>query len=259
MEENTLDKRSGFEVSAACLKIVAVVLMIINHVGDIACSQWFGYYGFWYTFQWYISRASFVLFAFLISEGMYKTHDRKSYLFRLGLLALISEIPYDLCFYGTAYLPSYNNVFLTLFLGALGISLIDLFDKNTERWKQVVIALVMFYLAYLAGGDYDAFGVMVILAFYYLRDKKWLMFITVALLLFFGYFLSCIDYMIEDFYGYIASITENAIMELHGVLAFPLIALYKGKKGVNMPKWFFYGFYPAHLLLLWIITEVFFR
>ena len=70
------------------LKIIAVVTMIIDHIGlfllndNLVCR--------------FIGRISFPLFAFFISEGMRYTRSRKRYALNLSIFALITQIPFGL-------------------------------------------------------------------------------------------------------------------------------------------------------------------
>ena len=41
---------------------------------------------------------------------------------------------------------------------------------------------------------------------------------------------------------------------LFALLALPLLMLYNGQKGKNSPKWLFYIFYPAHLLIIYLFV-----
>ena len=77
--------------------------------------------------------------------------------------------------------------------------------------------------------DYGALGVLVILLMYILRNVPWLR------------FLAC--------YGALVFLSP---LEWPCILSFVLIALYSGERG-RQPRYFFYVFYPAHLVLLWTI------
>ena len=56
-------------------------------------------------------------FLLLLVEGFMHTHDVIRYMTRIGLFALISEIPFDLLFYGRILDGTHQNVFFTLFIG----------------------------------------------------------------------------------------------------------------------------------------------
>ncbi|MBD5519218.1 MAG: hypothetical protein HDR07_12310 [Lachnospiraceae bacterium] len=54
--------------------------------------------------------------------------------------------------------------------------------------------------------------------------------------------------MVELFY--------SSLREMYGLFAFVLIACYGGERGKQLPKAFYYGFYPVHLLLLYGIARL---
>lgn len=64
-----------------------------------------------------IGRPAFPVFCFFIVEGFCHTRNVKNYAVRLGIFALISEVPFDLAIFGTPFHWGHQNVFFTLFLG----------------------------------------------------------------------------------------------------------------------------------------------
>ena len=242
-------------ITAAALKWTAAVLMLINH----CCISWFDYISHaesWLDpLHWYISRPSFIIFAFLISEGMVHTRDRRRYIIRLLVFSLVSEIPYDLCFHHELIYTGSLNVGFTLLIGALTIAGIDLFP---QIWKKLLTAALASLTASASGTSYGGFGVLLVVSFYVLRDKKWRYFVMAALIVEIYAADLALDFFLR---GYPASMVQqyiawavNAVkQESHGILALPLTALYKGEKG-RESKLFFYIFYPAHLLAIYLVT-----
>jgi len=251
MESNT----PKFETSQVLLKNLALIAMIVNHV-FMGIMSAIGYQGFWFYLQVWATRFSFVIYAFLISEGMMKTHNRYQYIGRLALFALISEIPFDLCFHQVCFYPTSSNVFFTLMIGAIGIELMDHMDKT---WKKAVVAVALMIIGQHT--DYGIIGIALIFCFYCFRDKPAVMYSVAAILMLLNSPLGRLGELQDynyDLAAYVVGLKWYTIrpwmMFLGGILAFPLIALYKGKKGRSvLPAWFYYVIYPAHLLVIYIV------
>jgi len=185
-----------------------------------------------------IGRLSFVLFAYLIAEGYFRTSNKWRYLGRLLIFAVLSEIPFDLAFSHTVFNPEEQNVFLTLALGLLAVILADEAAKRFGKMTPRGIALQALSIgacaaaAYFLRTDYDAMGVLLIAACFY-----------------FHYSLPA---MAVSFIVLTAVFMGNS-NEYFGAAAFLLIAMYHGKKGSEKAKYAFYAFYPAHLLIIGLL------
>ena len=175
-----------------------------------------------------IGRISFPLICFLLIEGFCHTEYRRKYLMRMGCFALISEIPFDLAFFGKLDLQR-QNVFFTLFTGIL---LLYALEKAETLEHSPLIRSFMMAAAILAGCaaatagrfDYSYMGILLIAALYLFRkDRK----------------KQCIAGAVLSLY------------ELTAALAFILVGKYNGEKGDGrLPRNWFYIFYPLHLLVL---------
>lgn len=63
-----------------------------------------------------VGRLASPIFAFLLVEGFFHTRDLRRYVLRLLLLALLSEIPFDLMYAGTPFFPFHQNVIWTFLI-----------------------------------------------------------------------------------------------------------------------------------------------
>ena len=215
------------------MKMIAIITMLIDHIGAVMIPSNTTAYLIFRS----IGRLAFPIFAFLIVEGFYHTRDVKKYLARLGIFALVSELPFDLAFYGNFYM-GHQNIFFTLFLGLLLIVLMKEVESKFSK-KEVLLNLINSILiisfcviAFFLEVDYNFLGVLLIVAFYLFRGHKILL--VLSMLIIFGAILGGISVL--------------------ATLSMAFIAIYNGKKGKSM-KYFFYTFYPAHLLILFLISK----
>lgn len=125
-------------LSGSTLKWIAIVTMLIDHIGAVLFENGFikaynqqlsGAFSYsvthavWYADIWMrrIGRVAFPIFCFLLVEGFFHTSNRKKYALRLGIFALVSEVPFDLAFRSSILEFTYQNVMVTLFIGFLTI------------------------------------------------------------------------------------------------------------------------------------------
>lgn len=97
-------------LSGSVLKLIAVVTMIIDHIGLIILDPLVNtssFYAKLYIVFRIIGRISFPLFAFLIAEGIAHTKDIYSYFSRILIFAIVCEIPYDIAVKGSFFI--YNQ------------------------------------------------------------------------------------------------------------------------------------------------------
>lgn len=265
-----LDKKIGHIrfLTGNSLKIIAVLSMVIDHFVKIVLA-WFirDYWGELHQsgqlstdrfieidnfirFQLgSIGVIAFPLFCFLLSEGFRYTKNRKRYIGLMLVFALISEIPFDMGFF--AYLSKlegtfpfywkYQNVFFTLFLGLLALEILEKLscatEKSTDKINWAVLRIIsVAAIAAAAEGircDYGSEGILYIVAFYLCRKNR----IYQILLFLFAYIV-------------MTGNQPSACL----LLACLIILLYNGKRGKLKLKYFFYVFYPAHIMLFYLTT-----
>ena len=213
------------------LKLIACLSMFIDHLGAVCFSGMMGFR--------IIGRLAFPIYCFLLVEGAVHTHDMKKYILRMGIFALISEVPFDLAFYHRLVYTEHQNVFFTLGLGLLAIWFlehpIEHLDIPDVLYKLLVI-IAAGLIAEFFNTDYGFTGIAVICIFYYLRGQPQLKYPIAAILL-----------------------AAMGGVEFYAVLALIPILLYNGQRGrqTKVMQYGFYIFYPAHLLLIAALYHLF--
>lgn len=231
------------------LKCIAIAAMLIDHIGAVVIEggliregmtlslsniATFSSRPFWWRVDLIlrlIGRVAFPIFAFLLVEGFLHTRNIKKYGIRLFLFGLLSEIPFDLAIFQTAFFGGYQNVFFTLFFALLALAAIRKWENDKFWWKSTAAVVLCCLCAEMLHSDYGAFGVAFVVLLYITRQNP---------------FMQCVS-------GILAT-----IWELTAFLAFIPIGLYNGKNGKTSYKYLFYVFYPLHLLVLYGIWRTLF-
>lgn len=212
-------------MSAFWLKLIAAASMLTDHIGALFFPQ--------LSVLRIVGRVSFPLYAFLAAEGAANTRRPARYLARLGVFALLSELPFRLAFSVGWEYPLPRNVLFTLLAGVACC----LVFSSQKPLPALLFTLSAAASAQLAGTDYGAYGVLCVVSFYLLRRERAGQGIVFSLL------------------TALNSICAPAPLQAFAVLGLAPCALYSGERGRD-PRWLFYVFYPAHLLLLWGIRAI---
>lgn len=179
-----------------------------------------------------VGRIAMPVFAFLLCEGFFHTRSRSRYALTLLVFALLSEPVFDFARTGTFWDPSEQNTLLTLLAGLLLLVILqELQIKNRQFFTLPVIAAFLL-LAWFAHLDHDIAAIAMIVCFYFLHTRP--VFVSGA--------AAC-----------------SAAVLCYGqpgyYLALLPLLLYDPQRGKISAagKYFFYLFYPAHLLAIaWI-------
>ena len=225
------------------IKYIVILAMLIDHIAwaFVPLESVLG------QIMHFIGRLTGPTMAYFVAEGYVHTKDVKKYALRLGAFALISWVPF--CLFEFQRLPIYFlkgdevtvrvlpafGVIYTLFLSLLGVWLWD--RGKCPKWVKVLGIVGLCILSIF--GDWPVFDVLYALFLFSFRDsakKKWIAFSVITVVTF--------------FFG---GIGVWGIYQL-GIFMVPIVIqfFYNGESGSKRPihKWFFYIFYPLHLLLL---------
>lgn len=231
------------------IKFIAAFTMTLDHIGVyfFAPTVAESFYSLDYIILRIIGRIAFVLFAYMVAEGFWKTSNLKSYFLRLFVFAAGIEL-FILGY--SIIINDYSNVLhanviwpLVFGLGALWLM------KSQKLWIRL-LAVPIIFLAEFINTPYGAYGVLIIMAFASYRNKltQFLFVVGINLL-----FIQWPLYDVSNLVGY-ARYQDFMVIQWFSLLAFIFIFLYNGKKGKWNTKWFFYIFYPLHLVLIYLIS-----
>ncbi len=246
-------------ISAVVLKNTAVISMVIDHI-----TLFLFHDAPWYETGRIIGRLAFVIYAFLTAQGALKTSDRFKYLMRLFLFGVISIVPVSYCDVGKPFDLEMPNVFFTLSLGLLAVYTWQWIEEQIQNrflsyGLRGASAVLYCWLATVTNVEYGLMGVLLILVFHVFRNHKNLMISAAALTIFFGFAAYVI--LMRNPEGWLTQLLDlRYVIRLnriqgYGVLALPLIRMYNGKRGKQLPKMFYYWFYPVHFALLALIRH----
>lgn len=229
-----MDKTS-FVFGRTSLKLLAAAAMLSDHIacvffeeGDMHRLGAWSAQNYLYLILRIAGRISFPIFCYVLAQGFLTTRNVKKYLLRLSVFALLSEIPFDLAFSGKVTDMRQQNVLFTMLIGLLVLCGMQHL-KEAYMQQRVAVVLIGCAAAVLFRTDYSWFGVALPAVLYVFRTEARKGMCWAALLM-------CVE----------------GGMECFAVLALPFCFRYSPQKEeYRLPKYFFYIFYPLHLVLLW--------
>ncbi|MFC7679724.1 TraX family protein [Paenibacillus sp. GCM10028914] len=203
------------------MQVLAMLTMLIDHVGLI----FFPEQEIWRI----IGRIAFPLYVYALVQGYDRTSSRTRYMFRLGLIAVLSQIPYQMALHSTSF-----NVVVTLLAGIIVLRALD--RINSFYMSALIVgaaSLVMELLEF----DYGSYGLFLILIFRYVPADKLVMWhFTLNLLYVF------LNGWILQMWSLLPSI----------VFAYGPV-IWARLESIRVRSWVWRSFYPLHLLLLAIL------
>lgn len=230
------------------LKILALFFMFLDHLHVVFFKE--------NSFIWLrcLGRLSFPIFAFLLTEGFFYTKDFSKYLKRMFIFALISEIPFDLMTSGTFFNFYSQNIMFSFCIALIGMYLLEKlkkYSKLTYIISSIYIVIFMFILATITFTDYAGSGLLIIFLFYFTKKIKYKKIIQLIGMFIINIFCFKSPYLTFNLFSY------SGKFPLQGMALFSLIFIffYHGQLGPKS-KYFFYLFYPLHMLLLYLLKLI---
>ena len=249
LDRKLLNKEFALQIiNRDLLKYIALVLMTLGHwaLYIYLILQSKAFMRFSVVAQYFAPP----VFFFFIAEGYHYTKSKSKYAIRLLIFAVITQILHSLTHPDgfTLYTLFLQwNVIMTLFLGLVALIVLHC------KWKfplRILTTAALMAVSWLLNAEWSVSGIMIMLLFDLLREKPLLRLVGYTVLIFavvwvtIGYFPEISDYL-----HFLMPIWAAGL-----VITF----FYNGKKGhfPQFSKYFFYIWYPLHLLLQWAFQFV---
>ena len=244
MELKAISEKNMKILNRDLIKYIAMFTMLLKHIahvflttGTILCEVFedIGYF-------------TAPVMCFFLVEGYEHTRSKSKYGMRLFIFAAFSQIPYALAF----RFGNLNMFFTLLCLFMILTAMVKI--ENTLFWIIVCMILIL-------ATDVSDWGIIAPLCTILVYNGKGNPRKTA-----FGYGIVYIMFAFfnvqNDMYStqgdWTVYTTVHALISGVGIIAAAVTVLvfYNGKRverGKNFSKWFFYLFYPGHLLILYLI------
>ncbi len=245
-----LQKREG-GLSACALKYFAVLAMLTDHIAWLFVDTYSAAGFIMHT----IGRLTAPIMTYFIAEGFHYTKNINKYMLRLGIFALISWIPFIYMEFGvlspviadedgSLYFYPFQGVIYTFFLTVAALRTVH--SEKLPTPLKVFLVLVLCVLTMI--GDWFFFPIVWALLFDRFRGdfkKQAISFVIASVILVTG-LLFAMGMRVGDMFQYTV------------ILAVIPLYFYNGERGKILgkgDKWFFYVFYPLHMLVLGAISH----
>ena len=222
-------------------KYIAILTMVCNHIARMFLTPG----NFLYESLSDIGYFAAMTMCYFLVEGYYYTRSRKNYAGRLLVFAVLSQIPYSM-----AFRDGQLNMLFTLLLC---LAVPELMERPMAEWEHRISLVLIFATSFFCCWKLIApLGVYLFVRYRGRKKELAKSYVIVAIL-----------FMILNFSTYISAhgIFKAACLAcgnglgiaLSGII---LLCYYNGNQMTKFRKWnrwFFYIFYPVHLLILCLI------
>lgn len=228
------------KLTGNALKLVAALAMVIDHAGLMFFPK--------VTVMRVIGRLAFPIFAFMIAEGCRYTRNKLRYFLHIFCLAAICQAVYYIALKSTymCILVTFSLLILMIFaLQDMKAVCLSPESKLSRKLLSAGVFTASVVFTWLLNRwlqiDYGFFGCMVgvFAAMLHPVDKD------------------SPDWMKQDWVhvlalslGLLLLAIDRGGIQFFSLMAIPLLLLYSGKRGKLRMKYFFYIFYPVHLVVL---------
>ncbi len=236
--------KPALSFSSNALKVIAIAAMTIDHIAwaFVPTASVLG------QVLHFVGRLTAPIMCWSIAQGYVHTRSFRAYLLRLAGFAVLSQIPFSL-FLTMGPFGHQLNVLYTLCLGLLAIRVQD---KVADRGLRVLLTVLILVLS--LAGDWAYYGVAMCLIFYTFRDRpagrnRAMVLLAALMVLDMGLGPVLVDG--RD----LGRALFSSVMHLGVLGSLFFISRASGEKGRPLPggRWFFYAYYPAHLLVLYFL------
>lgn len=267
------------------LKVIAIIAMLIDHISFIFLSPTAyanppdSFYFILYEILRGIGRLTMPLMVFCLVEGFIHTQSISKYLLRLAVFAIPSHFAY-VFFISGSFFPELSNTvyFHTSIISNLFLTLLFLvvaFKSSMPIAVKIILSFVLLVLSLFC--DWSFYPLLLSAIFYLTRKRTVLkIFCFIVSIPFWIFFYKYTEFLktfiAQGQCSFVSAWQKTTFYFFHTpyymafslglLLVVPFLILYNGKKssrpdtkkGHALKKYFFYIFYPVHLLLLRFIA-----
>ena len=196
------------------------------------------------------------IFCFLLVEGFTHTGSLKNYAIRLGITALIVELPFNFAMYGKLLGDfSFRNLqgfkLNPVFGLLLALVLLHFFRQYSGRtFKRVMLKVLLWVMAFvwcqMLHIEYGKAVILLVPIIYFLRNKRMIMI-----------FAGCIAMTLCGFLDVSAdtsSYIRTASYIASAPVAFIILHFYNGERG-EANRYVNYLAYPVILMAVWLVAK----
>jgi hypothetical protein len=226
------------------IKIIAIVAMTVDHIAW----TFFPHYSLDapILFMKIIGRLTAPIMMFFVAEGYYHTKNIKRYIFRLFVFAIISHFAYAIAF-DKYFIPFKNSLFdqtsiiWALMLGLIALAIRESKTLKIKIWQKHILIFIIIWMAFPADWSAPAALAVLYMGISHGNFKKQM----ISLIICIGLYSIVYAIFLNIAYG---------ILQMLIVLAIPILYQYNGQSGKwRGMKWFFYIYYPAHMIIFGFI------